>query len=244
VPSSNARKSENSKQNSNDKPVMWAVLIAIVGVVILVIVGRFFVVEHSEKIRFVTVNTLSLFVFLAIVVQAYIYRRQWEVMDGQLTAARQALQIGTRAYVGIHSVEVDLKTTKRLFIKLENIGKVPAERITIRMLLSVAVFDPVAEDGKVREFAQAEETYDYGLASLNPGSFTGVIRVPLDLYFSDEELALIVEERASLSLHLEARYWDGFTPDQYSAFTLAYWGENRWSLQPVRNKKKSSEQEK
>jgi len=40
----------------------------------------------SERIKFFTVNALSICVLAAIVVQAYIYRRQWEVMERQFSA--------------------------------------------------------------------------------------------------------------------------------------------------------------
>jgi hypothetical protein len=48
--------------------------------VTLIIVGGFFVDEHSERIKFVTVNALSLLVLVIIAVQAYIYKRQWDAM--------------------------------------------------------------------------------------------------------------------------------------------------------------------
>lgn len=40
----------------------------------------------TERVKFFTVNALSVLVFAVILVQTYIYRRQWEAMQKQLTA--------------------------------------------------------------------------------------------------------------------------------------------------------------
>jgi len=58
-----------------------------------------FVPHMSERVKFFTVNALSLLVLIAIAVQAYIYRRQWAAMDtqagmmqGQLKAMQDGLE--------------------------------------------------------------------------------------------------------------------------------------------------------
>jgi hypothetical protein len=57
----------------------------------LLVVGVF-APYMSERIKFITVNALSILVLVAIAVQAYIYRRQWETMDRQWLVTRKMLE--------------------------------------------------------------------------------------------------------------------------------------------------------
>jgi len=118
-------KNKEAPHGNDYKSLGWAVLAAfVIGFAVLVIVGRFYVNEHSERVRFVTVNALSWCVLLAILVQTYIYRRQWAVMDrqltktdqmiaamqGQLSVMRDAWLVGESAYMGIDNVILDRLT--------------------------------------------------------------------------------------------------------------------------------------
>jgi hypothetical protein len=79
------------------------------GIAILAVVGKVYVTEHSESIRFVTVNALSLLVFIAIVFQAYIYHGQRDVMERQLKATEKAVEssyIAQRAYIGVTGLKI------------------------------------------------------------------------------------------------------------------------------------------
>jgi ABC-type multidrug transport system fused ATPase/permease subunit len=58
--------------------VIFAALILFV---LLVLIDWRYVNEHSERIRFITVNSLSLLVVVIIAIQAVIYRREWRVMQ-------------------------------------------------------------------------------------------------------------------------------------------------------------------
>src|SRR5215210_3495245 len=106
----------------------------------------------SERVKFFTVNALSLLVFIAIAVQAYIYRRQWEAMEDSLAETRKivdqneravkvaergievaqnAAYIEQRAYVGIQRMTVEGLDEGRcpiLNITWINGGKTPAWR--------------------------------------------------------------------------------------------------------------------
>jgi hypothetical protein len=52
--------------------------------------------DMTERIKFLTTNTLSIFVLVAIAVQAYIYRRQWETMERQWLATRNLVDQNER----------------------------------------------------------------------------------------------------------------------------------------------------
>lgn len=269
MPNSNNRDGENSKQNPHYKPVMWAILIAIIGVAILAVVGKFFVNEHSEKIRFVTVNALSLFVLLAIGVQAYIYRRQWEVMERQLgqtdqiinkmqgqwdamqeqsglmrdalvetrkgvEIAERSLILGTRAYVGINSIRVDLIKTKRVHVKLGNTGKLPAEDVKIFVEMLAMIYPKWEVPNEVRSFTRRTFSFDYGRTKLFPVAFTIDFGISLDHYLRDRELTLISKQEGVLIIRGYAEYGDGFEAGQQSHFALRYVAnDDMWTPYPI-----------
>lgn len=60
------------------------------GVVVLLglLAASIFVPNLSERVKFFTVNALSVLVFFVILVQAYIYRKQWDIMERQYKISR------------------------------------------------------------------------------------------------------------------------------------------------------------
>jgi hypothetical protein len=123
--------SKKSQQVSDNKPIMWAIVAAILGLVILIVVGKFFVTQQSESIRFITVNALSLFVLVAIVVQAFIYHRQRDVMERQLKAAEKAAEaayIAQRAYIGV--TDLMITSTSMAGTAQLVVGEIPTLRVT------------------------------------------------------------------------------------------------------------------
>lgn len=83
---------ERSPEHRFSSPLIWALGAGIVGFATLVVVGVFFVTVNSERIRFVTVNVLSLLVLLAILVQTYIYNKQWQVMQQGLAGTDRMIE--------------------------------------------------------------------------------------------------------------------------------------------------------
>lgn len=68
--------------------------VALVGGIMLgtLLLGSIFIPNMTERIKFFTVNALSVLVLLAIAVQAYIYRKQWEAMDTQAGTMQNQLK--------------------------------------------------------------------------------------------------------------------------------------------------------
>jgi hypothetical protein len=98
-----------------------------------------FAPNMSERIKFFTVNALSLLVLLAIAIQAFIYHQQREIMERQLKATEKAAEasyVAQRAYIGI--TDLRLKSTgiitaplvegetPTLFVRWHNGGTTPA----------------------------------------------------------------------------------------------------------------------
>lgn len=86
----NSNKPEG-RENQNTRAITLIVVVAAILFVGLALIAWYFVNEHSERIKFLTVNALSLFVLAAIAVQALIYRKQAETMERQWKAMTDQL---------------------------------------------------------------------------------------------------------------------------------------------------------
>jgi len=133
------------------------------GILLLILLAvSIFVPNLSERVKFFTVNALSLLVLFAIAVQAYIYRRQWETMDRQwlamkdqtnimrntLAENRETFYIGQRAYIGVVGVRfaensyVAVGREPVVHITIINAGNTPAWSISARAHLVIGPETP------------------------------------------------------------------------------------------------------
>ena len=127
-------------------------------------------------LNFTVQSTFSLFLFLAVIVQAVISNKQWraahdgldrtdkmiENMQGQLASLvnqekamqdqtklmADALVIGNKAYVDIHSPEAELKQ-ERLILLIENTGNIPAKDVKVDGTVSALIMDIAAGEGSM-----------------------------------------------------------------------------------------------
>src|ERR1041385_4142388 len=118
-------------RSSYKHPLVWAVVIAVLGFGALTMVAIFFVTEHSERIKFVTVNTISLFVLLAIVVQAFIYAKEWRVMQQGLRQTDEMIKATQRGLSQtdqmIEKMETQLQIMREQVIASETSFRVAME---------------------------------------------------------------------------------------------------------------------
>jgi hypothetical protein len=131
----NVAQNEHAKHSTYNTPIVWAILLAVVGFTVLVVVGRFLVNEHSERIKFVTVNSLSLFVLLAILVQAYIYGKEWRLMQrglAQTDKMIEAMQHGlSQTDQMIEKMQGQLEVMREQVIASETQFRVAGEGIRV-----------------------------------------------------------------------------------------------------------------
>src|SRR5438552_9605938 len=81
----------NTKNNYHSQVGWWLIITAgliLLGVVALV---GFTLIDHKDRISFLTVNSLSALIVEAVAMQVYVYRKQWAVMERQWEAMRQGL---------------------------------------------------------------------------------------------------------------------------------------------------------
>src|SRR5438094_6873661 len=74
----------NKKNDSSSHAGLWWILIAGGIFLVALLVLNIFLPNLTERVKFFTVNALSLLVVAIIAVQAYIYRRQWGAMERSL----------------------------------------------------------------------------------------------------------------------------------------------------------------
>jgi len=150
------------RKNQNVRAIILIIVVAAILFGALAFIAWYFVNEHSERIRFLTVNTLSLLVMVVIAVQAYIYRKQWGVMQAQTEIARKAanaaelsaktaqdaLRIGERPSLGV------IKTTLTAFspnevpvakLEVKNTGRVPSTRTSVHAAMNIRAEDRCPE---------------------------------------------------------------------------------------------------
>jgi hypothetical protein len=153
MPEEGAVQDEHARLNTYSKPIVWVVIGAIVGFALLIVVGKFFVNQHSERIKFVTVNTLSLFVLLAILVQAYIYSKEWRVM-------RQSLRQTDKM---IETMQHGLSQTAQVIEKMQGQLELMREQV----IASEAQFRVAGEGIRVAEKNSIDANRAYVAASID-----------------------------------------------------------------------------
>lgn len=157
---------------------------------------------------------------------------QVEIMEGQAKSMDESVVYGLRAYVGVHSIDYDPETD-RVFLQVENIGKVPAENIDVFIEIEVKVpakflpFRPFIER-VLNDEPDGPQTTTFGFryrfgrkAKLFPGNLKIKIRIPLEPWFR-EELPLIRSGAARLVARGNINFMDGFHKDKNSPFSFRY----------------------
>jgi hypothetical protein len=132
-PSKNKRDDPKRGESQHAFPVKFIILAAALGFAVLAFIAWYFVNEHSARLKFLTESSLSFFVLIVIVVQAIIYRRQWDIMERQLKAtesAADAAYIAQRAYIGVTDVKIMCSTFMPTFKAPIIVGERPTLYVT------------------------------------------------------------------------------------------------------------------
>ncbi len=125
MPQNDQTKNDARKAGKNNKRAphagLWWILVAGGVFLVTLLFVSTYLPGMSERVKFFTVNALSILILTAIAVQAYIYRRQWKAMQGQLDAME-----GQSRIMGESLVE-----TRRMVEHNERAVKVAEESIEV-----------------------------------------------------------------------------------------------------------------
>jgi hypothetical protein len=167
-------------------------------------------------------------------------KRQEMILAKQAKTMDQSLVLGTRAYVGIQNVNFDI-ASKRLFLNIENVGKVPAKDIVIVTEIKAEVLarkylSVCSQATQVRDWPEKEDVRYLQLSFLNrlgrTRLFPGNLRIPVVLrldespYMSDQQLSLITGGYAKFTIRGLVTYSDGFDFGKKTEFAFRYLGRN------------------
>jgi len=157
-------------------------------------------------------------------------KEQAEIMRKQAKSMDQSVVFGLRAYLGIHSVGINLET-KRFYLQVENIGKVPASDIKVSVEIEVIIargcitkeYKPSRWSGpNAVNILTVPLEYDYGKTKLFPGNLKIKIVESLSEWFTDGEISWVRQGDARMIIRGNISFEDGFNKDKNSPFALRY----------------------
>lgn len=214
---SDAKKAQSDHNRAPDAGLRWIVGAGILGLLILFFVSVY-LPNLTERAKFFTGNALSLLVLGVITVQAYIYRKQWEVMQWQIDNAK----VSERAYIGVKRVITENQALGKLpnvRVTLSNGGRTPAWKLKCPATLTLGTEFPnerpetSTAESPTFLAAGAETTFNY----------------PFPFVLTPQWLAHIQVKGWTAYLHMEAHFEDCWGEQQVMTFKLAYRpGDDRW----------------
>lgn len=162
---------KSNKENDDDSQAgwWWIIVVALILLGVVTLVG-FTLIERKDRVNFVTVNALSVLIFITIAMQVYVYRKQWKAMREQLGAMNEqaslmqkSLDLGERqadmaqegmirtlrAYVGVISGE---GAGNQFRVLIENTGTTPARNVAVRYVLGQGYNAPPLADADADDF--------------------------------------------------------------------------------------------
>jgi len=155
--------------------------------------------------------------------------------ERSLQTARRSMIVGSRAYIGVNSIETDLKRGQITFW-LENIGKVPATNIKVWAATAL----PKNAHGSEGFAGWLDQLLNLEANDLFPGTF----KLPVVIWIKDftpETEPLILSRQKVLYVSCKIEYSNGFEGESESTFLFYYLPppDDKWIPRGlVRNSKK------
>jgi hypothetical protein len=213
---SKAQKADENKQRQ-DKVFFrggfwWIALGAVILVAVVIRYSRVFD-TLSAQYTFIGQNVLNVLIAAAIVVQALIYRRQWDAMRGSLTVARDsaktardAFYVGEAPYFGIkgggiHFTDLVVGRAPGIDASFMNGGKTPAWHF--QPIGKLVIGD--SPDGP--DFLPLISRDAHAATFIPSGAMQGV-RWRTEFIYTQEVFDIISSERAKFFAVVEVHYMD------------------------------------
>lgn len=222
---------QGEENNNNSERGLW--IIIGVGAVLLaavVVIGGVFI--DVGKVRFITEFSLTVLLAALVAVQAYIYRKQWEVMAQQrveiekqagymldsLESAREHAIYTLRAYVNIRSVVASFP--RQILMEVVNFGQTPAHHVQFAHKVAVR---------SIKENPEASlETFDWATIPGAPLAPTMSIEKHIALWgIPDADIAKVNDPKYRLFIWGIIRYTDVFRKTRYTQFAAFYSPESK-----------------
>ena len=152
------------RKNDDNSQVGWW-LIVVAGLILLGVIALagFTLIEHKDRVTFLTVNTLSALIAEAVAMQVYIYRKQWKAMNRQADTMKDTLDLGQE---NAETAKDQMISTLRAYVSptrgegagnwfritIENTGLTPAKNVAVRHVLGQGFNAPHFSDADADDF--------------------------------------------------------------------------------------------
>lgn len=223
-PGSNADERDANNHSTQHKVVWTIVAGGIVGVLVILFVSLFFR-NMTERTKFFTTNALSVLLLDVIIVQAYIYGRQWEMMHDDLKETRRSIKVAEddmvysqRAWVMPEVMSINLRDEGAQFLlMIRNHGRSPANNVRVGVVIEKSKLLPVP-----RDLREGKTTWVHvGTIGLGPSLNNNLtIRNRIDV--TADELAAIKAKTLALYVYGLIEYDDVFTTRRYTRLCSVY----------------------
>ncbi|HEV8427563.1 MAG TPA: hypothetical protein VGQ41_06595 [Pyrinomonadaceae bacterium] len=216
---------QGQENNNNSERGLWIIIgVGAVLLVAVVVIGGVFI--DTGRVRFITEFSLTVLLAALVAVQAYIYRKQWEVMGQQrveiekqagymlesLKSTREHTIHTLRAYVNIRLVVPDFP--KQILMEIVNFGQTPAHNVQFAHMIAVKPFQEIPE--------ASPESVDWVIPGV-PLAPTMSIEKPLLLgKISEADMAKLHDPQYRLFVWGVIRYEDVFYKTRYTRFSAFY----------------------
>ncbi|HEY5838412.1 MAG TPA: hypothetical protein VIT19_05195 [Pyrinomonadaceae bacterium] len=208
----------------------YIVIVGFVLFALLLWLSRAFVAT-TEKYTFLVLGGANTLIFLAILVQALIYRRQWDAMQASLyenrklvaqneravKAAEDSVEIGHRAYVLVSSAKPDFSSEQSFIVEFEltNYGNTPANYVRVSHRLELLKEEP-------KNLKNSSIDWNTPRSSIIAPHSSHPVPYRIKLDISREQYQAFHSKALRLYFWGSIRYRDIFGKIHYSRFRLVH----------------------
>lgn len=214
----------NQNDHASHKVVWFIVGAGILGLLVILFVSIFWP-KMAERTKFFTTNALSVLVLDVIVIQAYIYSRQWEMMHDGLKETRRSIKVAKddmvysqRAWVMPEVMSISLRDEAAQFLlMIRNHGRSPANNVRVGVVIEKSQLLPIP-----RDLRQGETTWVHvGTINLGP-SLNNNLTIRSRINVTADELAAIKAKTLALYVYGLIEYDDVFANPRYTRLCSIY----------------------
>jgi hypothetical protein len=186
-------------------------------------------VSPADSAKVFIESMFSLAIVDVVVVHAIMYFKQAKEANNQVQISTTSLVVSNQAYVGIYSI-ADRQSEQGdiILIKLENVGRTPADEIRVIGHLNGLLLDRREISADVRPEFGYDFNEHFGRTKLLPGKLKVEMVLPYEKYATDSERKLIQKGYLALYVWGKIIYRDGFGDGKETEFSFFHSKTGRW----------------
>jgi hypothetical protein len=214
-------------------------------VFVLVIAAIWFFISYAidprltDPVQFIGVNVLNTLIFVAIVAQVMIYRKQRDIMKAQAEAASKAVEIAERQLKHDHRARLVIEglsstTSETQVLRIQNTGKLAADPADV--LVDMIVLAPpkwVERANETEGASPLREAYDHAWSfNIGPVVTGRDLDIPLSEALTSLECAVWRSGNLRIIAQIQIEHGDGFGQTEISKRAFRF-DSGKWKDWPV-----------